>query len=431
MRATVICRLGLIVLVGMCDLAVAAIGSEDITDGNTAFALQLYKQLRTHEIETPANALLSPYSISSVLAMTHCGAEGNTAHEMLETLNLPIDRDSAGRAFQSLTTDINTLADRDLCDLTIANALWGQADCGFLSSFTSRIENYYGGHFQRLDFATQSEYARQEINAWVSRRTNDKIPDLLSPGTIHPLTRLVLTNAIYFRANWQTQFEEDDTSDEPFALLDGSYLSVPTMTLEGRYRYLRDDRVQVLELPYEESELAMLICLPHENAGLPDLELALTPEQISDWVASLVQRKVKVYLPRFTIHDEFSLVEPLARMGIHDAFRSGIADFSSMNGRRDLYISHICHKSFIEVTESGTEAAAATAAVVATWGGGGETIPVFRADHPFFFVIRHRPTGSILFMGRLANPEGELLPDHIPSKKPDTIRRGGFKGLYK
>ena len=422
MRAMAVCGILLSVNLGICIPSAHATGAAEVIRGNTEFAVGLYKQILPTDAPASANTFVSPYSISSALAMTLAGAEGNTAKEMSTTLHLPMDKTSTGQAFQSLNADINALA-----ELSIANALWGQTGFAFLGSFTRDVAAYYDGRFQELDFRGHPEEARQEINAWVSQKTGDRIPELLAPGIIESLTRLILTNAIYFKADWQTKFKEENTRDEPFALLDGTYRAVPTMVQTDHHRYFRDEQLQVLELAYAEDDLAMLICLPHEPGGLPKLEQDLNPAQIDRWITSLEERKVKVFLPRFTIHDAFSLKEPLQKLGMRDAF-TGIADFSAMTGHRDLYISYVIHKSFIEVNERGTEAAAATALGMATWGGikGSETIPIFRADHAFLFLIRHKPTGSILFMGRLARPEGEVLPNHVPTKQPDAIHTGGM-----
>jgi len=383
--------------------------------GNNQFALQLYQKLRGGE----GNLFFSPYSISTALAMTYAGARGETAEQMAETLRFPTSADVLDKmgisgaaltqqefaeVFGAIIKDLNARGGTEKYELRVANALWGQQDYRFLPSFTGLVEAEYGGKLQALDFVTAAEPARQTINAWVEKQTNGKIKDLISRGVLNAMTRLVLTNAIYFKGNWARQFEPDRTQEAPFTLTDGKKVQVPMMNQKASFGYAETEHLQVLELPYVGEELSMVILLPKETNGIATLEEQLRAEDLALWVKRVRKREVIVSVPKFEMTSKFSLERVLASMGMPLAFSRG-ADFSGMTGRRDLFISAVIHQAYVDVNEEGTEAAAATAVTMRLTSIGPDRTPVFRADHPFIFMIRDVKSGSILFLGRVLNPK--------------------------
>jgi len=384
-------------------LLCAAAGAEDakekaLVEGNNAFALELYGKLRAGE----GNLFFSPYSISSALAMTYAGARGNTAAEMAKTLRFAIEDKDIHPAFAALQGRLNAPGKKGY-ELVVANALWGEKGYGFLDDFLKLTQQHYGAGLTELDFVAAAEQARGTINAWVQKQTRDKIKDLIKPGVITDLTRLVLTNAIYFKGKWAEQFDKSATQEAPFSVTETEKVTAPMMSLKGDFGYMGDDSLQALEMPYAGGELSMLVLLPKSPAGLAEIEKSLTPKSLAGWILALRTQEVQVCLPRFKMTGEFSLAETLRSMGMSEAFTDK-ADFSGMDGKRDLVISAVVHKAFVDVNEEGTEAAAATGVIIGSISVKPPP-PVFRADHPFLFLIRHEPTGAILFLGRVADPK--------------------------
>ena len=379
-----------------------------IVQGNNTFALDLYAKLQ----ETDGNAFFSPYSISTALAMTYAGAREQTATQMVEVLHFPVKtqtgdlgRQQFALVFGELVKKLNTRGEDGAYELSVANALWGQKDYGFLTKFLELVEKHYGGRLNEVDFVGATETARQTINAWVEKKTNDKIKNLIPKGVLDSMTRLVLTNAIYFKGNWARQFKEDKTKEAPFTLSGGKKVDVAMMNQTAKFGYMETDTFQGLELPYVDNELSMIVLLPKKYDGLGELEQSLTLEHLSQWQSKLVKREVVVSIPKFKLTSQFSLASVLKAMGMTDAFSSS-ANFSGMNGKRDLFISAVIHKAYVDVNEEGTEAAAATAVTMRlTSMGPSSRPPVFRADHPFLFLIRDNQSGSILFIGRVMNPK--------------------------
>jgi serpin B len=380
----------------------AGANKEIIMAGNSAFALELYAKLRGQE----GNLFLSPYSISTALAMTYAGARGQTASQMAQVLHFPtsMDRGQFGSEVGQIIKDLNKRGRKGAYSLTVANALWGQKGYGFLKEFLKSTETNYGGRLNEVDFVAATEAARKTINTWVEKQTKDKIKDLIPPGVLDSMTRLVLTNAIYFKGNWASQFKESQTQDAPFTLADGSEIQAPTMNQTGRFGYMETETFQGLELPYVKDELSMIILLPKAHDGLGELEKTLTAENLSQWLGKLFRREVIVSIPKFKATSQFSLASVLASMGMKDAFTQD-ADFSGMDGKKDLFISAVIHKAYVDVNEEGTEAAAATGVAMKLTSLGPSETPVFRADHPFLFLIRDNHTNAILFLGRLMNPK--------------------------
>lgn len=375
---------------------------ETVVDGANAFAFDLYAKLK----EQPGNLFFSPYSISTALAMTYAGARGRTAEQMAEVLRFELPQDRLHPTLGALIRDLNSSAKAGSYALTVANALWGQSGYEFLKSYLELTRTHYGGGLREVDFAGNTEESRLTINLWVEEETNEKITDLIGPGVLSKETRLVLTNAIYFKAAWNSPFREGNTRDAAFTLIGGSRLNVAMMNQTDSFWYAEDDDCQVLQLPYKGQDLAMLILLPKKVDGLPELEETLTHEKLAAWVSKIRRRRVDASIPKFKTTKEIDLAYFLMSMGMADAFSVGAADFSGMTGRKDLFISAVLHKAFVDVDEQGTEAAAATAVVMPLACAPEREEPlVFCADHPFLFLIRHMGTNSILFMGRITDPK--------------------------
>ncbi len=372
-----------------------------IVEAGNRFALELYAQLRARE----GNLFLSPYSIATALTMTYAGARGETAAQMARVLHLPAEEAQLHRAVAALKDEIEGAGAAEGCELSIANALWGQKGFDFLAGFLGLLQDSYGARLTELDFAGNAEGARRTINDWVEEQTSGKIKDIIAPGVLGPLTRLVLTNAIYFKGDWTEPFKEERTRDEPFWTSAEDSADAPMMHQTKDFQYGESGECQALLLPYAKGRLAMLVLLPKERDGLAKLEGGLKVEGVRQWLARLRKREVELSLPRFKLTSQFALGDPLREMGMGDAFALPPADFSGMDGRKDLFISAVIHKAFVDVNEEGTEAAAATAVTMVLGAAVAPEPPVvFRADHPFLFFIVERRSGSILFMGRLSDP---------------------------
>jgi len=382
---------------------------QTVVEGNNEFALALFAQLQGQE----GNLFFSPYSISTALAMAYTGARSETEIQMAKALHFPVitnpdketsssvvpDRQQFASAFGRIIKDLNNRGEKGSYELTVANALWGQQDYGFLTEYLELIKTNYDGQLNEADFLTAAESARKTINTWVEEKTKDKIKNLIAPGVLNSMTRLVLTNAIYFKGNWASQFETDRTKPAPFTLLSGDKIDVSMMNQTAEFSYMETEDFQGLELPYVDNELSMIILLPKANDGLIDFEKILTTENLSQWLGRLHKRKVIVSIPKFKMTSHFALASVLKSMGMPNA-----ADFSGMNGKKDLFISAVIHKAYVDVNEEGTEAAAATGIVMGITSVGPRQ-PVFRADHPFLFLILDNQTGSILFIGRVMRPK--------------------------
>jgi serine protease inhibitor len=374
--------------------------NDSVIQGNNAFAFDLYAQLTTE----PGNLFVCPYSIWTALTMTYAGARNNTEHQMAQVLHLDVEQQHLHQAVQTWLNELNSSSNNQQgYQLHIANALWGQKGYGFLQDFLELTQKYYGAGLREVDFVRSVEDARKTINSWVEEQTQRKIRELIKPGILDASTTLVLTNAIYFKGNWALPFDEEKTVDAPFTLISGDTIEVPTMHQTVAANYFEDDTVQILELPYEGGQLSMILFLPNDLSQFPAFESAFSVKYIEQQLAKLRNQKVMVGIPRFSTISEFSLPEVLKAMGMIDAFSLPSADFSGMTGTRDLYISEVLHKAFVDVNEKGTEASAASA--VAMSRGMGQS-PIFQADHPFLFLIRHNPSRSILFLGRVMDPRG-------------------------
>lgn len=376
------------------DSGATASSVEATVDACNGFAFDLYGRYSVDE----GNILFSPYSISTALSMTYEGARGETAEEMEAVFGFLED---PSERLPSVARIYNTLNEegRDYALHTV-NALWIQRDYPVQEDYIDAIVSYYGGDVNALDFVAEPDESRVTINDWVEERTNDRIKDLFPSGSIDADVRLVLTNAIYFKGDWLYEFDEEATNEEEFHVTPTTSVEVDMMSLRDDFNYAETDELQLLELPYTGEDVSMLILLP-KRGHMGDVEAQLSAERLGEWVDMMEGAAVNVYLPRFTFETKYFMMEDLAEMGMPTAFTDA-ADFSGMTGNRELFIDKVIHQAYIEVNEKGTEAAAATGVSMRLSAAmPGE---VFRADHPFIFLIRDMDTGVILFMGRVTDP---------------------------
>ena len=380
----------------------------ELVDGNSAFAFNLYQALK----ERDGNLLYSPHSISVALSMTYAGARGQTATQMADTLHFLLAQDRLHPTFNALALELASRGQNaqgrngEAFRLNMVNALWGQQGHEFQEAFLDTLAESYGAGVRAADFIAAPEEARLAINDWAAQKTEDRIRDLIPPGIITPLTRLVLTDAIYFNASWSYPFSEARTREHPFHLLDGRVVNVPMMRLEEDLLYAAGDGYQAVDLPYVGGKLSMTIILP-DGERFREFEDALDPSLLDRAILDLEVRRVTLDLPKFEFESQFRLSETLKSMGMSDAFDSAAADFSGVDGHsclagnpECLYIREILHKAFVSVDEAGTEAAAATAVVMNQESAPPSPVSV-TVDRPFIFLIRDRETGAVLFVGRV------------------------------
>ncbi|XP_059119204.1 serpin B6-like [Peromyscus eremicus] len=377
---------------------------DSLQEANGTFALNLLKILGE---DGSKNVFFSPMSISSALAMVFMGAKGNTASQMIQALSLDKCSSSGGgdvhQGFQSLLSEVNKPGTQYL--LKTANKLFGEKTCDLLESFKDSCRKFYEAELEELDFQGDTEQSRQHINTWVAKKTEDKIRELLSPGTLDSDTLLVLVNAIYFKGNWEKQFDKEDTREMPFKITTNKEKPVQMMFKKFTINmtYIGEIFTKILLLPYAGNELNMIIMLPDEHVELRTVEKEITYEKFMEWTRldKMFKEEVEVFLPRFKLEENYDMKEFLCKLGMTDAFDNR-ADFSGISSKEDLFLSKVVHKSFVEVTEEGTEAAAATAAMMKRKCL--RFTPRFCADHPFLFFIQHVQTNGILFCGRFSSP---------------------------
>lgn len=402
------------------DSSTSAPGTEpDIDDeslrelvGETnGFAFDLYRELLAANPDE--NIFASPMSVSLALAMTYAGARGETREQMRDTLRYSLEDDRLHEAFNELQRRLDERGDDSASEddgipfeLSVVNSVWGQAEYPFEEEFLDILAEQYGGGLREVDYRSDAEAAREEINTWVAEETENRIEELLPEDALDSLTRLVLVNAIYFLANWEHTFDEVATSSQQFVALDGSDHEVQMMRQERQWQYAEVDGAQAVELPYVGGEVSMLLVLPPEGE-FESYERSFDGQQLNELTDGLDSREGTVALPRFEFDGEFELGGPLHELGMVDAFDSRVADFSGIappeETGEDLHIWEVYHDTFVAVDEEGTEAAAATAVVI-----GDESAPddpfEFVADRPFLFAIRDRPTETVLFFGRAVDP---------------------------
>ncbi len=371
--------------------------SADVINGNNQFALNFYSKLIAKGEQ--GNIFYSPWSISTALALVYEGARGKTAEEIQSVFGFPVDDDARRSSFAGIQGELNN--NEGNYTLTSANALWIDEGFKLSDDYVSVARQSYGSEVTNVDFP--SEESRLQINGWVESKTNDKIKDLIPQGILNELSRLVITNAIYFKGTWVTQFDEKDTAEEDFRVDADNTVKIPMMKLDEAYfRYAETDSLQIVELPYQGEKVSMLVLLPKGSVNLATVEESLTLENLSTWKSNLRNQSVIVNIPKFKLETDYTLNAVLADLGMSAAFSPVSADLSGITGSKELYIQAALHKAFVEVNEEGTEAAAATGMVFGTTSV--HVTPLFRADHPFIFVLQDSETGNILFMGRVTNP---------------------------
>jgi serpin B len=388
------------------DTSPSGSGLSELVEGNSEFAFALYQQLKE---QNDGNIFYSPYSLSLALAMAYVGAEGETADQIADALHFTLSDDALHEAFNYLALELEkrgenlhaTSDDDKGFQLNVVNDAWGQENFEFLARYLDTLAVNYGAGLRILDFVNDAEAARQTINQYISDQTNGKIEDLIPEGAISELTRLVLTNAIYFNASWQVPFNEEATGNGTFTLLDGSQVEVDMMHQMHSFNYVQGEGYQAIELPYENGQLSMLILLPDEGR-FASFEDALDSALVGEVIAGLYSQNLILSLPKFQFDSSFGLNQALSSLGMQQAFTDS-ADFSGITGNRDLFISDVIHKAYVSVNEAGTEAAAASAVIMVASGMPSEPITL-SVNRPFIFLIRDIPTGSILFVGRVVNP---------------------------
>lgn len=374
---------------------------DDLCDANGSFAISLLKILG--EEDKSRNLFLCPMSVSSALAMVYLGAKGHTATQMAQVLGLSRDGD-VHQGFQTLLAEVNKSGTQYL--LKSACRLFGEESCDFLSTFKESCQKFYQAGIEEMSFVKDTEGCRKRINDWVLEKTEGKISEVLSPGTVCPLTKLVLVNAMYFKGKWKAQFDRKYTRGMPFKTNQEEKKTVQMMFKHAKFKMAHVDEVnaQVLALPYAEDELSMVVLLPDESSDLTVVEKALTYEKLRAWTnpETLTESKVQVFFPRLKLEESYDLETVLQSLGMTDAFEETKADFSGMTSKKNVPVSKVAHKCFVEVNEEGTEAAATTAVIRNTRSCRIE--PRFCADRPFLFFIWHQKTSSILFCGRFSSP---------------------------
>lgn len=380
--------------------------AKSVIQANNQFALDLYQRYNSNN----ENIFFSPYSISTAVAMSYEGARENTAAEIQKTFHFPENIETLQQGSAALNSQINQ--PNQSFQLSTANALWAEKTYPFAQEYLDNTQKYYQGQITNLDFINQAEPSRVTINNWVEKQTNDKIKNLIPAGSIDSMTRLILTNAVYFKGDWLKQFDAEQTSDASFQISADNSTTVKMMRRtdeEALFNYAESDDLQIIELPYSGEQLSMLIILPKnadQTNDLAALEKNLTLDQLNNWKSNLQMKRVFLYLPKFKLETSYQLAEDLIALGMPEAFTPE-ADFSGMTGFKDLFIGAVIHKAFVEVNEEGTEAAAATAIIQragSAYNPNAPVIPTFRADHPFLFIIQQKENGNILFLGRVSNP---------------------------
>ncbi len=378
------------------DVGLTQQGIQEVVRANNQFAFDLYSKLSKSK---QGNIFYSPYSLSAALAMTYEGARGQTAKEIKSVFHFPKSNILRSN-FATIQNGINK--ENKFYKLKTGNALWAQYNYRFLKNYTDRVKKYYGGKVVNLDFKQETEKSRQTINSFIEKQTNNKIKNLIPAGVLSSMTKLVITNAIYFKGSWKWEFDKSKTSEQDFKITPTKVVKTPMMYMKPdkvRFDYAKIKGLQILELPYKGEKISMLILLPTNN--LNSIESSLTVRKLNEYKAQMKETKLdSISLPNFSFNSKYFMKGILSAMGMPTAF--GNADFSGMDGTKNLQISQVIHQAFIKVNEKGTEAAAATAVTMKKSMVMSRNI--FRADHPFIFIIQEKGTGNILFMGRVIDP---------------------------
>ena len=373
-----------------------------VATGNNASGFALFKQIDGKQKDK--NIFISPFSIAMAFGMAYEGASGNTAREIASVFAFIPDDKDRWNAFSTIYKTLNP--DNAKYKLAIANAFWVQQDYPLLRAYTDVLKNYYHSEAYNVDFTHKDtrEEAVKKINMWAANNTYDKIRQVLTLDDVKPLTRLILTNAVYFKANWLYQFDKNQTKVDNFYIDSNKKIKTPMMMQRNvTIKYMENNNIQMIELPYEGKALSMFVILPKKD--IKSIMPLLNDKNFESWRQNLIQEEVDVYLPKFKVECGYMLVEPLIKMGIKDAFNEMKADFSKITGGKDLYISKVIHKTFCDVNEEGTEAAAVTAIVMNTKSMVSFEKKIFKADRPFIYAIVDNNTGVILFLGKMIKPE--------------------------
>ncbi|XP_038627194.1 serpin B10 [Tachyglossus aculeatus] len=373
---------------------------DTLSASNNQFALDLSKRLA--ESAAGKNVFFSPWSITTSLAMVYLGARGNTATQMAEKLGFS-KIGNLYSEFQRLLLEINKPSNAYL--LKNISKLYAEKTYPFKGEFLQNVKKYFSADPQSVNFG-EAEKVRKEINSWVENQTEGKITDLLPDGSVDSLTKMVLINAIYFKGKWEQKFMIQDTTEKPFKINETTTKPVQMMSMKKTLHILQVEEppTKIIELHYNNREISMFILLPEDLNGLQELENEITYEKLNYWTCAdmMDTDEVQVHLPRFKMEESYDLKSTLISMGMSDPFSPGQADFSGISEGKELFLSHVFHKAFVEVNEEGTEAAAGTGSVLTVRMK--NPLIIFNADHPFLFFIRHNPTNNILFLGRFCSP---------------------------
>jgi serpin B len=379
-------KISLFLLSFLINLNLSAQVLKNTVKANNTFAFEFYKKVSSIE----KNSFVSPYSISSSLAMTYAGARNETEKQMSSVMHYDLDQTKTHQGFKELNSIFHKIGSDPAIKLIIANALWQRAK--LKEDFLELTKKYYDAAIYPLKGAAP-------INQWADKNTNGRIPEIVTEDDVST-AKLVLTNAIYFKADWLTMFEVKDTHKENFNLADGNTIKADMMNQVEEVGYFEDMENQVIDLPYKGETMSMTIILPKLNSSVQQLAAGLDEKKFSEYRSGIKKQDVIIALPKFSFTADYTLSNVLKGMGITDAF-SGVADFSGM--APSLFISEVIHKSFIEVNEKGSEAAAVTAVIIVETSKVNNE-KIFRADRPFMFLISDKETGSVLFMGTVMNP---------------------------
>jgi len=373
---------------------------ESLAESNNLFTVDLFKQIQSKS----ENLIFSPYSIGTVLAMIYSGSGGKTAEEMSEVLYFPQQAllDPVESGMRESIQETDTMRGTDF---RLANAIWAQENFSFLPDYLERVEKYYDAPLTLMDFVetTNREESRKKINHWVEEKTNRRIRDLIQPGILDASTRLVLTNAIYFNGGWMFPFDKAATSPSLFHISTQESTKTDFMHQTRSYPYYEDEEIQAICLPYKNNRMVMMVILPKSIEGWRMISQVINYERIDLVLSGMGTKEVQLALPKFRSEFQINLRQELTSMGMGTAF-SRQADLSGMTGEKNLFVDEVIHKAFIEVNETGTEAAAATAAIIGLKSSLRDDPVRFNADHPFVFFLLDRQTGCIIFTGRLVKP---------------------------
>jgi len=386
----------------LCGLALGGgTRNQDRTmQGNNQFAFDLFEKFTAEDFGE--NIFFSPLSISMALAMVYNGADGDTKAAMADALALEgIEIEQVNRAFKTIMTDLP--ADDPFVKMEIANSIWARDGISFDANYLQQVEDFYQAELTTLDFGARSSVDR--INAWVSDKTHEKIDKIIAE--LSPDDVMILINAIYFKGTWGMQFDPGKTRDREFHLLDGSVINHPLMHLKRKIEYYQGEDFQAVSLPYGENKISMYVLLPSEDVSYKNFLDSMTHENWDSWIGRLHKREGTIALPKFTLEYEKTLNDILKALGMEVAFNPTMADFSKMNGDPDqgkIFISEVRHKTFVEVNEEGTEAAAVTSVRMKLASAMPEPPFEMIVDRPFVIAIRDNETGTLLFMGAIVNP---------------------------